>query len=63
MDRKKILLSRMQQIAALPLEDREAIPHERFVELTKEFLSLNDDLKALNADNAGNAAGNDKAAR
>lgn len=40
MDRLKIIKARVAQIIALPLEDREAIPHKYFMELTAEFLEL-----------------------
>lgn len=47
MDRKAIALKRMKDIAKLPLDDREAIPHEKFMELTKEFLELNSEFKKI----------------
>lgn len=34
-------------ISKLPLGDRDAIPHEEFMKLTKEFLELNEEWKKI----------------
>lgn len=59
MDRLAIIKARVAQITKLPLADREAIPHERFMELTKEFLDLIRQWKELDANNNRHALGND----
>lgn len=58
MDRLEEIKARVKSIIALPLEDREAIPHDRFMEITKEFLSLIKEWKEY-ANISGNASRND----
>ena len=47
MDRLAIIKARVKSITDLPLEDREAIPHKYFKELTEEFLDLMKEWKEL----------------
>lgn len=49
MDRLAIIQSRVKSITDLPLEDREAIPHKYFMELTQEFRELMKEWKELDA--------------
>lgn len=39
--------ARLKAILSLPLEDREAIPHDKFMELTREFMALQKEVKEL----------------
>jgi len=47
MDRLAIIKARVNEIEKLPLGDRDAIPHEEFMKLNKEFLDLIKEWKEL----------------
>lgn len=48
--RLDVIKARVRGIEKLPLADRDAIPHEEFMKLTKEFLDLIGEWKRLDGE-------------